>query len=787
MFRNKEFWIINIILLAVLFWYFYPLLPFNAFYLAGTQAGNDLTNFMLPVKEIYRQALLSGKLPLWTNLLYTGYPLFAEGQVGALFPLNLFLFRFFDTITAIKISLFLTFYWAGLGMFYWLRSKVSFLAAVWGSVTLVLSGFFISHTQHLNMLQVVSFFPWLLLLLKKYLQQRKTTHLILLTICIPLLIFLGQQQIFFYLGVVLALWGLYQALMGVIGWIRQIKFKTQNEALFTPQTLRQRLIFFSVTAIFVLLGLGISAVQILPSLELKALSNRAEPYKISLEPGPKHVASFYFPIEYLKTFWNPFSIGNPALGYISKTPGVYYHETLAFVGKLTLVLAMIGVLLIGGRRGRREAKPRTVSHPSTGSHQRLSGAWVIFWLSIGIVVLLLAFGNQTALVKILALPGFNQFRVPARLIFFTGFSLIVLACYGLNWLFSRIKSRFALISISCLLFTIHFFDLSQTFVLNPVHPQARQLLYTSQIGKFLQETDPNARIWSVYEQAIYELSLAAQGWNTLEKKDLFANQFNQLPGSVNVLNNLRAVDGYVGLEPLRIQELFFTGESLIWDNFAKVQHLAKLMGISYLITPRPVDDAGSPILVVNKLQKDDPSYYVYQIGTKDNRFRLVPKARRIIANQGIKEYVFNPDHDFSSVVLLDQVVLEELGLPYTLTPAEVHDWGSEKISGQVKLVSEGSDHLKLRVQTDADGFLVVADHFYPGWKAYVDDKETEIYRADYSFRTIKLPPGDHEVVFEYQPESFKRGRVISLVSLSLFAILSILLLIKHQVFNNPAR
>jgi uncharacterized membrane protein YfhO len=53
--------------------------------------------------------------------------------------------------------------------------------------------------------------------------------------------------------------------------------------------------------------------------------------------------------------------------------------------------------------------------------------------------------------------------------------------------------------------------------------------------------------------------------------------------------------------------------------------------------------------------------------------------------------------------------------------------------------------------------LVLSDTYYPGWKAFVDGKETKIYRADYAFRAIPLNAGTHRVEFTYDPISFKLG------------------------------
>jgi uncharacterized membrane protein YfhO len=65
----------------------------------------------------------------------------------------------------------------------------------------------------------------------------------------------------------------------------------------------------------------------------------------------------------------------------------------------------------------------------------------------------------------------------------------------------------------------------------------------------------------------------------------------------------------------------------------------------------------------------------------------------------------------------------------------------------------------------ADGYLVLTDAHYPGWRALTDGLETPIYRADLLFRAVYLPAGQHRVEFIYDPLSFKLGAAISLVAL----------------------
>lgn len=71
----------------------------------------------------------------------------------------------------------------------------------------------------------------------------------------------------------------------------------------------------------------------------------------------------------------------------------------------------------------------------------------------------------------------------------------------------------------------------------------------------------------------------------------------------------------------------------------------------------------------------------------------------------------------------------------------------------------------LRVYSSKPSILFISETFYPGWEALIDNQKTEIYRADFAFRGIFVPQGEHSVEFVYNPFSFKIGKIVSLLSL----------------------
>ncbi|UCG91746.1 MAG: YfhO family protein, partial [candidate division WOR-3 bacterium] len=70
-------------------------------------------------------------------------------------------------------------------------------------------------------------------------------------------------------------------------------------------------------------------------------------------------------------------------------------------------------------------------------------------------------------------------------------------------------------------------------------------------------------------------------------------------------------------------------------------------------------------------------------------------------------------------------------------------------------------------ETSYSGFLVLADNWHPDWKVFVDGEQSELYRANHTFRAVHLLPGEHEIVFAYISPYFNIGKIISIITLIL--------------------
>lgn len=100
--------------------------------------------------------------------------------------------------------------------------------------------------------------------------------------------------------------------------------------------------------------------------------------------------------------------------------------------------------------------------------------------------------------------------------------------------------------------------------------------------------------------------------------------------------------------------------------------------------------------------------------------------------------------------------------------------------GDVQVVDETPNMVRIQVEDSAGGFLLLADTYYPGWTAEIDQAKTEVLRADHSFRAVPLPQGDHTVIFRYEPPSFRIGVVLTALGLAAVQGMVIGLVIDHD-------
>ena len=364
------------------------LLPLIYFFPATTGnliiSPDDGVIFNIPMRVVVANLIGSGYVPLWNPYMFSGMPLFGAAQAGVLFPLNWF-YLIFSTPVATNLMMLSTYMLAALGAYLYARRSGSNIAgAALTSIVWQFSGFLIGQIGHTNILHTAALLPWLLWAVDGYGANGKRSRGVLLAVIVALQVFAGHQQTFVYTLLVVAAYALMM-------WRANAASRQSRAYLWSLA--------------FVVVGIALAAVQLLPTLELLRHSLRSE-------ASYDFFTSFSLPPRFIWTFFAPYVVGGGD-GQLFRAPYVgpaFYGEYVGYVGLGTLALASLAVFLKPNARTK-------------------------FWGVVALAGVVLALGRYAPFdfyKLIYTVPVLNLFRVPARHLMEVEFALVVLAGRGLT-------------------------------------------------------------------------------------------------------------------------------------------------------------------------------------------------------------------------------------------------------------------------------------------------------------------------------------------------------------------
>jgi len=219
---------------------------------------------------------------------------------------------------------------------------------------------------------------------------------------------------------------------------------------------------------------------------------------------------------------------------------------------------------------------------------------------------------------------------------------------------------------------------------------------------------------------------------------LYIRRYGEIVSYVNTgnrYNGLTRSDVQVVSDTKVDQDLSFRRQRF-WD----------MMGATELVAKK--EDG---LIVAGEPLWQDDHWMIFRRSSALPRAFVVTDVRTIPHEGALLTQLFLPETDVSTTAFVEK-------------PVEGVDIG-KKPAAYVSIVQYKANEVTISVDTDTSAFLVVSDTYYPGWKATVDGKETEIYRTNYAFRGISVPQGKHVVVFIYQSNTFKFGLIFTSLSL----------------------
>lgn len=170
-------------------------------------------------------------------------------------------------------------------------------------------------------------------------------------------------------------------------------------------------------------------------------------------------------------------------------------------------------------------------------------------------------------------------------------------------------------------------------------------------------------------------------------------------------------------------------------------------------------------LIEHQISKNNPEV-LNMLNTKyvmsGNEYQLNPDANGNAWFVSRVDYVTDSNHEMGA---LDSIPTKHVA---------VADKQFSGVLGKAVPVSAGDtiyetsyapDRLTYKARSSRGGVAVFSEIYFPwGWEATIDGKPAEIARVDYVLRALKVPAGQHDITFRFDPKSLRVTNALSMTS-----------------------
>jgi hypothetical protein len=667
--------------------------------LRGFIVHSDICYQFEPYKSFLHESLRAGRLPLWSPYIFCGYPLGGEGQVAAFYPVSLLISWLLPSPAAVNWLIITHVMIAGVSMYALARLLGASPFAAWLSgFVFSFSGYLFAHSHHVSLVCAAAWLPVVVLFVERAWQKGVLPNGVFAALAWGASALCGHPQTTFHISLLVAFW---------VSW-RLVQAK-RSEGRW--QLGRSAAILGLVFA----LGFGAAAVQLLLTAEVAA----AAPH--GARGALDYVTSFSLRWHHLLGLVSPNWQGSPA--FQDYDGEAFFWEYVLYVGLAPLALALVGG---GTRRG-----------------------WVLAGLAMAALVLALAQGNP--LYELLRfLPGFSDFRVPARYVFMFTFAVALLAGYGwqvlARWRWLANGRWLAVCAgVIALLTAVDLWRFDRTMA-----PLASREFYSnrSPLADLLTADREWGRVM-VLPPVVFDAAWTpAGGWarnpnGWWEARAMLAADVPQSYG-------LRSVGGYAAFVDPEHAKFFGMAESRLFGEGDPT--LYRLVGTRYIAVGAQVSLSGMPKATLGP-------FAIYRVPD--------PFPRAFVVS-GIVQVENRGDARGRTA---------GLGRGKRLTTAAVvcGDLGSFRTSpgatAEFSVEDPRPERVVVRARADGNAFLVLNERWDRGWRAYCDGRPAPLFEVDAVLMGTLLPEGEHVIEFVYRPRALIVGRAISLASVAVALLL----------------
>ncbi len=686
-----------------------------------------------PFIYFHHESFWRGELPLWNPLSNCGAPFLAQWGTLALYPPAL-IYLVLPLPWSLGVFCLGHLFLGGLGMYFlahrWVDNR--FAASVAG-LAFAFNGVVLSSLMWPNYSVALGWMPWMILLVEQGWREGKR-RLLLASVVAALQMLSGVPEFILLTWLLLLFMLAGQLLTGSV-----------------PRTKA-----CSRFLLMILLVAGLTAVQLLPFLDLLAHSQRT--------PG-------FAAEKWAMPGWGWANLLVPMFHYAQTPQGAFFQQGQQFLtsyypGNGVLLLALLATWQLRQRR-------------------------VYFLVVITLLGLVLALGENGPFLHWLKqlVPALSAIRYPVKYVVLTAIAIPLLAAFGMRWTQSlpaslRAREWRPPLSLWLILLTL----IAVILWLGRTQP-----LYYDQA----ELTEKNAAVRVGFLTA----TLAFIFWGTRlvqSRHKLFCclgililfglDGLTHLP-QLNPVISANAFQPGLAQQSLKLQpqpsigttrvmispaadklllnkslkefEPDFLGKRLgLWSNLNLLEGFPKVNGSSTLQLKEQAEIQSllyaSP---TNDLPRLADFLAVSHVTTPDALIEWTARTTQMPLITGGQRPIFADTN--ATIHALLEPTFDPRQVVYL--PPEAKPFVTATNTSNVKILSQDfrANRIELTVEVDQPALLVVAQSFYNPWRAYVDGKPVPLWRANHAFQALEIPAASHRVKLVYEDRRFQLGALIS--------------------------
>ncbi len=736
--KSFPFWAVFLVFLSTTIIFFYDQIFFNSFF------WEDFVEYVFPVQNFAAKAFANGEIPFWNPYTFAGMPFISDIQVGFFYFFNRILSLFTLSgnnlpVLVLEIQIILHFLIAQINTYLLARYiKISTYGAIISAISYSFSMLLVVHVIHPMIIYHLSWLPLVLMLFIRSVEEDRIYFSILSGLILGLAILSGHPQTTLYVFVLLGITGIYLLIFYLKG-----KFSLLS-------------ILRAVTLFFLpfLIAFGIFAVQYFPTKDMSKYAQRNEVSYQKATEGALQFKQIYTAIVPKLFGWVEGSKLDNSTFYLRFGGELQIHffwETVYYFGVAAALLGLFA--LLAGYKNRFVI---------------LFAIWVVFGF-------LFSLGSGSPLFDLLFnFPYFGIFRNPARMMFYVVLGMALMAGVGFDLLWREAFKRnvliFFLIPVS-LAFFISLLAASGAFIdIFDAPIISHQVIKDS--GSFaLLLVLLIGVIGVLLNRAFLSPSFAGIVLSLISFVDLFVvgANFNRNPNNPEKTYEMK-LELKAMLTPRLPKEIFRVSSRLYEPiRFIAFQRNQGLMDGIMLIdgyNPLILERVLPPLKSTKQVNDLYNVRYEVKVDLEKGTWGFVERENYfprawfvenfvVVRENEIKEFMSKTPVDYRKTVILEQ------------NPEFVQNGLDTLEQADVNCLYFGDNYVKYRVKVNRSALLVFSEIWYPDWKAFVDGIEFNILRANYCFRAVEIPKGEHIIEMKYESSSFKLGSFITSLTLLL--------------------